>query len=209
MKYRMARLTLLTILTLIVATFAVPAAMAQVPSGTCNGSGSIPGTYSLAPDSGPGGTTATVTGSIPLTPGFWDGPAPVTDGAPVLDTSQQGGASVEIVWPDSGSGTPQTLGQFDVTVGANEAHFSGNIVIPPDAAPGPHKVELFLTGATDPNCLTFTVTQSVQQTAYTQTATSLPETGSMMIVPIIGLAVAGAGALVFAGHSFRSDSKKK
>lgn len=195
MSHRLAGFILLSILAL-AALVPVTAAMAQVPAGTCNGSGSIPGTYKLTPDAGPAGTTTTVTGLFPLSPVLRGNQPAATGEGPVPDTVQQGGLGVQIFWVETPSGAPQQVGQFDLTLGNNEASFSGQIVIPANAAPGPHEVELWLTTASDPNCLTFTVTQSVQQTAYTQTATNLPHTGSVLYVPLAGLAAGGTGVLI-------------
>lgn len=176
-----------------------PAASAQVPGGQCNGSGAIAGTFSLSPNSGPAGSTTTVTGDLPA-PDAVPGASDHASDRASTDVMQPGFAAssttATIFWLEAGSSGGVQVGVFPVTINPDfTSHFSGQIVVPANSAPAPHEVAIWITGATAPDCLTFTVTPSVRQAAYTQTK-SLPDTGSMLLIPAAGLAAAGAGALV-------------
>jgi len=163
---------------LLVAVFLLVAspALAQVPTGQCNGPDSEQGTFAVTPSSGPAGTSALITGSFQVQPAE----NALVDGGLVQDTVQEG-PDVEASWYDTGAG----LGGFEITIDENLiAHFSGNVTIPADAPPGPHEIALLIAGLSDPNCVTFTVTQTVQQDAYPTVAT-LAGTG----VDIAGLAL--------------------
>ncbi len=176
-------------------------AAAQTPGGQCNGPGSEPGTFAISPASGPAGSQALVSGSFQT--------------FPAVDAARGGEANTSVMtlpdpgtvgafWVETGSGDPVELGLFNLTIDAQlVAHFSGNVTIPANAAGGPHDVMLWVGGTTDPNCVTFTVVESVRQTAYPQTASTLPSTGDSAFVTVIGFFMAGAGwlALMRRRHS--------
>ncbi|MHB0866057.1 MAG: hypothetical protein ACYC6B_01995 [Thermoleophilia bacterium] len=187
-----ARISGFVVLTMILAmAFGASWAPAQ-ETGTCGGANTPQGTFTLSVQSGPPGTSTMLEGSIPVVLDM------VSDGQ-IIELSFHGG--IGVWWLETGN--EQLLAELPVTIDqARTDHFSGNIMVPANAAPGLlHDIALIPLGYTDPVCLPFTVTQSAQADAYTQ-ITSLPSTGVKTLLPAAALALVAGGAAL-AGHRRR------
>ncbi len=131
-------------------------------------------TFSITPNSGPAGTSVNASG----------------DGAMSDD-------SYSIYW-DTVSGQPLYSGTTD-----NGGGFQATVTVPANATPGAHSIifsGLDYSEDTVECPQTFTVTgatgnETVQQDAYTQARTTMPETGAFLL-PAGLLAAAGTGLLL-------------
>jgi hypothetical protein len=195
-KLSSTRLFLILLVISLTATGAwVAGAAAQSPA-ECGGSGATPGTFSITPDSGPAGTAALITGTLSVQPTV-DGMS--ERGESLLSTAAP---TVTVYWLETGW---LDASELENLLPDGEGNVSGNITIPEGAAAGPHEIGLWYSLSENPACLTFTVTQSVQQTAYPATArTSMPNTGSMLFIPAAGLALAAVCLLLMGGRWGRS-----
>jgi hypothetical protein len=159
----------------------------------------VPGTFTITPQSGPAGSGAVLGGSFQVTPFLT-----TADDGNITPATIQPGPSVDAWWLETGIGDALALGNLSSTIDENQiAHFSGDVVIPATAALGPHQVAFLISGATDPNCLAFTVTESARQDAYSRVAASLPDTGARIFWPLVATLVSGFGFLFVGRHRSR------
>jgi len=170
------------ILTIFTMVLLVSAALAPNAMAQSCGSADEPayGYPSLSPTQGPAGSSFTVTG-----------------------TAATVNSDVGVWWDVEGS--PQLIDTLVMDAGGN---YSGDVIVPADAADGTYTVALLLTtGEYNPPCFTFTVAAVVQTDAYApviaaqgETPSVLPSTGLMLLVPAAGLLAGGAGALILRKH---------
>jgi hypothetical protein len=166
-------------------------AAAQTPA-ECGGPGATPGTFSITPDSGPAGTSALITGTLSVQP-MLDGLFGSGESSPSISAP-----TVTVYWLETGW---LDASELDNLLPDGEGNVSGNITVPEGAAAGTHEVGLWYSLSENPACLEFTVTESVQQTAYPTTArTSMPNTGSLLLIPAAGLAIAAVCLLMIGGR---------